>query len=161
VFRLLISIFFRCGAVAQLGERTAGSRKVRGSIPLSSTIRLMIPGAHIQKHSLCYHKEYHKKVSLEFVKLSSHNLYTILQTATPAPRNILTIKRATDIYLCSLMVRFFLGPQSLAGHQRYPSGHCSRHNVMILLHGFIKKFQKIPKNELKTTLSRLKEYQED
>ncbi len=26
-----------CGAVAQLGEHTAGSRKVRGSIPLSST----------------------------------------------------------------------------------------------------------------------------
>ena len=34
-------------------------------------------------------------------------------------------------------------------------------NVMILLHGFIKKSQKIPKNELKTALSRLKEYQED
>ncbi len=33
--------------------------------------------------------------------------------------------------------------------------------VMILLHGFIKKSQKIPKNELKTALSRLKEYQED
>ena len=36
MFRLLITIFC-CGAVAQLGERTAGSRKVRGSIPLSST----------------------------------------------------------------------------------------------------------------------------
>ncbi len=34
-------------------------------------------------------------------------------------------------------------------------------NIMILLHGFIKKSQKIPKNELKTALSRLKEYQED
>jgi phage-related protein len=34
-------------------------------------------------------------------------------------------------------------------------------NMMILLHGFIKKSQKIPKNELKTALSRLKEYQED
>jgi len=34
-------------------------------------------------------------------------------------------------------------------------------NVMILLHGFIKKSQKIPKNELKTALSRLKQYQED
>jgi len=34
-------------------------------------------------------------------------------------------------------------------------------NVMVLLHGFIKKSQKIPKNELKTALSRLKEYQED
>jgi phage-related protein len=34
-------------------------------------------------------------------------------------------------------------------------------NVMILLHGFIKKTQKIPKNELKTVLSRLKKYQED
>ncbi|MBU0463923.1 MAG: type II toxin-antitoxin system RelE/ParE family toxin [Proteobacteria bacterium] len=34
-------------------------------------------------------------------------------------------------------------------------------NVIVLLHGFIKKSQKIPKNELKTALSRLKEYQED
>ena len=34
-------------------------------------------------------------------------------------------------------------------------------NVMILLHGFIKKSQKIPQNELKTALSRLKDYQED
>jgi phage-related protein len=34
-------------------------------------------------------------------------------------------------------------------------------NMMILLHGFIKKSLKIPKNELKTALSRLKEYQED
>jgi phage-related protein len=34
-------------------------------------------------------------------------------------------------------------------------------NVMILLHGFIKKSQKISKNELKIALSRLKEYQED
>jgi len=34
-------------------------------------------------------------------------------------------------------------------------------NIMILLHGFIKKSQKIPKNELKTALSRLKQYQED
>ncbi|MDA3915677.1 MAG: type II toxin-antitoxin system RelE/ParE family toxin [Deltaproteobacteria bacterium] len=34
-------------------------------------------------------------------------------------------------------------------------------NVMILLHGFIKKSQKIPKNDLKTALSRLKGYQED
>jgi phage-related protein len=34
-------------------------------------------------------------------------------------------------------------------------------NVMILLHGFIKKSQKIPKNELKTALLRLKEYQEN
>jgi len=34
-------------------------------------------------------------------------------------------------------------------------------NVMMLLHGFIKKTQKIPKNELKTALSRLKKYQED
>ena len=29
---------FFCGAVAQLGERMAGSHEVRGSIPLSSTI---------------------------------------------------------------------------------------------------------------------------
>lgn len=34
-------------------------------------------------------------------------------------------------------------------------------NVMILLHGFIKKSQKIPTNELKAALSRLKKYQED
>ncbi len=33
-------------------------------------------------------------------------------------------------------------------------------NIMILLHGFIKKTQKIPKNELKTAFSRLKVYQE-
>ena len=33
-------------------------------------------------------------------------------------------------------------------------------SVMILLHGFIKKTQKIPKNELRTALSRLKKYQE-
>ena len=37
--------FVFCGAVAQLGERLTGSQKVRGSIPLSSTITLhkMIP----------------------------------------------------------------------------------------------------------------------
>ena len=34
-------------------------------------------------------------------------------------------------------------------------------NIMILLHGFIKKSQKIPTKELKTALSRLKEYQEE
>ncbi|MBU1054192.1 MAG: type II toxin-antitoxin system RelE/ParE family toxin [Proteobacteria bacterium] len=34
-------------------------------------------------------------------------------------------------------------------------------NMMTLLHGFIKESQKIPKNELETALSRLKEYQED
>ncbi|MBW2283904.1 MAG: type II toxin-antitoxin system RelE/ParE family toxin [Deltaproteobacteria bacterium] len=34
-------------------------------------------------------------------------------------------------------------------------------SVPILVHGFIKKSQKIPKNELKTALSRLQEYQED
>ena len=34
-------------------------------------------------------------------------------------------------------------------------------NIMILLHGFIKKSQKIPANELKTALSRLHDYQED
>ena len=34
-------------------------------------------------------------------------------------------------------------------------------NVMILLHGFIKKSKKISKNELKTAMSRLKKYQED
>jgi phage-related protein len=34
-------------------------------------------------------------------------------------------------------------------------------NVMILLHGFIKKSQKIPANDLKVGLSRLKKYQED
>lgn len=33
-------------------------------------------------------------------------------------------------------------------------------NTMILLHGFIKKSQKIPGNELRTALSRLKKYQE-
>ncbi|NOX35531.1 MAG: hypothetical protein GXP56_17675 [Deltaproteobacteria bacterium] len=32
---------------------------------------------------------------------------------------------------------------------------------MTLVHGFIKKAQKIPKNELKTALPRLKEHQED
>ena len=34
-------------------------------------------------------------------------------------------------------------------------------NIMILLHGFIKKTKKTPKNELKTALARLKKYQED
>ena len=33
-------------------------------------------------------------------------------------------------------------------------------DIMILLHGFIKKTKKLPKNELKTALARLKEYQE-
>ena len=34
-------------------------------------------------------------------------------------------------------------------------------DLMILLHGFIKKSQKIPIKEVKTALSRLKAYQED
>ncbi len=33
-------------------------------------------------------------------------------------------------------------------------------SIMILLHGFIKKTQKIPQKELSTTKSRLKQYQE-
>ena len=35
------------GAIAQLGERLAGSQEVRGSIPLSSTIRLETPGSDV------------------------------------------------------------------------------------------------------------------
>ncbi len=36
---LFLSFVYIDGAVAQLGERSAGSAEVRGSIPLSSTIK--------------------------------------------------------------------------------------------------------------------------
>ncbi len=48
LFLLYIYPLF-CGAVAQLGERMAGSHEVRGSIPLSSTNFLIIPVSHNAK----------------------------------------------------------------------------------------------------------------
>tara|TARA_B100001057_G_scaffold500513_2_gene616010 strand:+ start:881 stop:1063 length:183 start_codon:yes stop_codon:yes gene_type:complete len=39
----MIKIFLLYGAIAQLGERLRGTQKVRGSIPLGSTIHKTLP----------------------------------------------------------------------------------------------------------------------